>query len=48
MVAVSVGGVAWASFNATAETIDFAPEALTPALIANGLHTIRADFHAAI
>ena len=42
--AVTVGGQAWSAFDAAEETIDFAPAALTPALIQKGLPNIVATF----
>ena len=33
LAAVTVAGRPWPAFNATAETVDFAPEALTAALL---------------
>ena len=41
---VSVGGAAWASFNAAEETIDVAAAQLTAALIREGLPRIVATF----
>ena len=41
---VAVGGAAWRSFDAAAETIDFAAADLTPALLASGLPDIVATF----
>ena len=41
--AVAVGGIPWAAYNATAETIDFAADKLTPALLGR-MQSIVASF----
>jgi hypothetical protein len=43
---VTVGGQAWAHFNASAETIEFTAAQLTPALVESGLPAIVATFAA--
>ena len=46
MTGVSVGGKAWADFDAQAETVDFATDQMTSELLANGLPNIVARFQA--
>ena len=44
MTGVSVGGKAWADFDAQAETVDFATDQMTSELLASGLPNIVAQF----
>ena len=46
MASVSVGGRAWATFDAQAETVDFAADQLTTQLLANGLPDVVVRFRA--
>jgi hypothetical protein len=43
MSKVTVGGTAWTTFDAKAETVDFAAASLTPAVL-TGMQTIGASF----
>lgn len=40
MAGVTVGGAEWAAFDPKAETVDFAPHALTPAMLAAMRHIV--------